>query len=100
REFSISWGSAVTFACIGSGTMQYTRLKANPLATADDMVVAVVDSTFALNTCYWTGSAWANRVTHDGAIDQYLYRDFDFAWQASAWAEQGRFDTWFARISP
>src|SRR5256886_1549371 len=47
------------------------------------MVVAVVDSTYALNTCYWTGSAWANRVTHDGGIDQYLYRDFDFAWEST-----------------
>jgi hypothetical protein len=63
--------------------MQYTRLKANPLATADDAIVTVVDNTYALNTCYWTGSAWANRNTHDTAIDQYLYRAFDFAWEAS-----------------
>jgi len=84
KEFTTSWGSAVTFACISAGaTMQYTRLKANPLATADDMVVAVVDSTYALNTCYWTGSAWANRVTHDAGIDQFLYRDFDFAWEST-----------------
>jgi len=48
KEFTSSWGSAATFACISAGaTLQYTRLKANPLATADDMVLAVVDSTSA-----------------------------------------------------
>jgi len=84
KEFTNAWGSAVTFQCISSGaTMQYTRLKANPLPTADDMIVAVVDSSYALNTCYWTGSSWANRNTQDISIDQYLYRAFDFAWEAT-----------------
>jgi len=84
KEFTNAWGSAVTFQCISSGaTMQYTRLKANPLPTADDMIVAVVDSSYALNTCYWTGSSWANRNTQDIPIDQYLYRAFDFAWEAT-----------------
>src|SRR5881397_168469 len=51
KEFTNAWGSALTFQCISSGaTMQYTRLKANPLPTADDMIVAVVDSSYALNT--------------------------------------------------
>src|SRR5438445_5882603 len=63
--------------------MQYTRLKANPLSTADDMIVVVVDSSYALNTCYWTGSSWANRNTQDSVIDQYLYRAFDFRGEAT-----------------
>src|SRR5438445_531725 len=84
KEFTNAWGSALTFQCISSGaTMQYTRLKANPLPTADDMTVAVVDSSYALNTCYWTGSSWANRNTQDSVIDQFLYRAFDFAWEST-----------------
>src|SRR5207247_8673313 len=65
KEYTTSWGSAVTFACASGATIRYTRLKANPLATANDMVLAVVDDpSYNLSTCYWTGSAWANQLTH------------------------------------
>ncbi len=78
-----SWGSAVTFACASGATIRYTRLKANPLATANDMVLAVVDDpSYNLSTCYWSGSAWANQLTH-GVIAQVNFRSFDFAWEAS-----------------
>src|SRR5213596_2979106 len=83
KEYTTSWGSAVTFACASGATIRYTRLKANPLATANDMVLAVVDDpSYNLSTCYWTGSAWANQLTH-GVIAQVNFRSFDFAWEAS-----------------
>lgn len=83
KEFTTTWGPSVTFACISaSTTMRYPRLKANPLATADDMVLAVVGN-FNLNTCYWSGSGWSNRVSHDSAVHQTLYRVFDFAWETT-----------------
>jgi len=83
KEYSSSWGGAVTFACASAATIRYTRLKANPLATANDMVLAVVsDPSFNLNTCYWTGSAWASALTH-AATAQVNFRSFDFAWEAT-----------------
>jgi len=83
KEYSTSWGSAATFACASGATIRYTRLKANPIATANDMVLAVVsDPSYNLSTCYWTGSGWANQLTHS-AIGQVNYRAFDFAWEAS-----------------
>jgi hypothetical protein len=83
KEYSSSWGSAATFACASAATIRYTRLKANPLATANDMVLAVVsDPSFNLNTCYWTGSAWATALTH-AATAQVNFRSFDFAWEAT-----------------
>src|SRR5438552_9585641 len=83
KEYATSWGGAVTFACASAATIRYTRLKANPLATANDMVLAVVDDpSYNLSTCYWTGSAWANQLTH-GSIAQVNFRSFDLAWEAS-----------------
>jgi len=83
KEYSTSWGSAATFACASAATIRYTRLKANPLPTANDMVLAVVDDpSYNLSTCYWTGSGWANQLTH-GAIAQVNFRSFDFAWEAA-----------------
>jgi len=84
KEFTAGWGSTITFTCISAGaTYRHTRLKANPLATADDMVLAVVDGSSALNTCYWTGSAWANRNTQDTSLDHFGARVVDFAWEST-----------------
>ncbi len=84
KEFTTSWSAAVTFTCSPSANdVRFLSLKPNPLATANDMVIAVADDVSDLNTCYWTGSAWANRNLHDDAIDSATTRPFDFAWEDS-----------------
>ncbi|TLZ81692.1 MAG: hypothetical protein E6K11_02180, partial [Methanobacteriota archaeon] len=87
KEYSTSWSGTSQFTCAsGSGMTKHTfwlSLKANPLATANDMVLGLVQENYDLNTCYWTGSAWANWVQHDTDYDAVQTRAFDFAWENS-----------------
>src|SRR5207237_9226100 len=87
KEYSTSWSVTSQFTCAsGSGMTKHTywlSLKANPLATANDMVLGLVQENYDLNTCYWTGSAWANFVQHDNDYDAVQTRAFDFAWENS-----------------
>ncbi len=85
KEFTTGWGAATTFQCGSTGNIiRWLALKPNPVGTASDMVMAVGDDGSQLNTCYWTGSAWANLVNHDTAIDTANSRAFDFAWENSS----------------
>src|SRR5207249_3347965 len=85
KEYTSSWSGATQFTCAsGNGPTQrifWMSLKANPLSTADDMLLGVVQENYNLNTCYWTGSAWANLNLHDSAYDAVQTRAFDFAWE-------------------
>ncbi|TLZ78117.1 MAG: hypothetical protein E6K08_01800, partial [Methanobacteriota archaeon] len=87
KEYSTSWSGTSQFTCAsGSGMTKHTfwlSLKANSLATANDMVLGLVQENYDLNTCYWTGSAWANWVQHDTDYDAVQTRAFDFAWENS-----------------
>src|SRR2546422_1181359 len=87
KEYSTSWSGTSQFTCAsGSGMTKHTfwlSLKANPLATANDMVLGLVQENYDLNTCYWTGSAWADWVQHDNDYDAVQTRAFDFAWENS-----------------
>src|SRR5438093_984401 len=47
------------------------------------MVLGLVQDNYDLNTCYWTGSAWANFVQHDNDYDAVQTRAFDFAWEST-----------------
>jgi len=85
REYTTSWGGASTFRCANDNA-EFLSLKPNPLATANDMVLALNEDSgaaFNLHTCYWTGSGWANWNTHDVGIDSTATRPFDFAWEDS-----------------
>src|SRR5881296_3440837 len=87
KEYSTSWSGTSQFTCAsGTGMTKHTywlSLKANSLATANDMVLGLVQENYDLNTCYWTGSAWANFVQHDNDYDAVPTRAFDFAWENS-----------------
>src|SRR2546422_225046 len=87
KEYSTSWSGTSQFTCAsGSGMTKHTfwiSLKANPLPTANDAVLGLVQENYDLNTCYWTGSAWANWVQHDTDYDAVQTRAFDFAWENS-----------------
>src|SRR5216117_3211460 len=87
KEYSASWSGTSQFTCAsGSGMTKHTywiSLKANPLPTANDAVLGLVQENYDLNTCYWTGSAWANWVQHDTDYDAVQTRAFDFAWENS-----------------
>ncbi|TLZ40487.1 MAG: hypothetical protein E6K19_09275, partial [Methanobacteriota archaeon] len=68
KEYTTTWSGTSTFTCSsGKGQDQtfWLSLKANPLASANDMVLGLVQDNYDLNTCYWTGSAWATWVQHD-----------------------------------
>jgi len=82
KEFTTAWGPATMFPC-SSGPARWLSLNPNPAPTADDMVLAVGDSTSALNTCYWSGTAWALSTVHDSSIDSATTRPFGFAWEGS-----------------
>jgi len=87
KEYTTSWSGTSQFTCAsGSGMTKHTfwlSLKANPLSTANDMVLGLVQENYDLNTCYWTGSAWANWNQHDADYDAVQTRAFDFAWEGS-----------------
>src|SRR2546425_482629 len=87
KEYSTSWSGTSQFTCAsGTGMTKHTfwiSLKANPLPTANDVVLGLVQENYDLNTCYWTGSAWANWVQHDTDYDAVQTRAFDFAWENS-----------------
>src|SRR3989475_533835 len=87
KEYSTSWSGTSQFTCASGGGMTkhtfWLSLKANPLATANDVVLGLVQENYDLNTCYWTGSAWANWVQHDTDYDAVQTRAFDFAWENS-----------------
>lgn len=84
KEYTTSWSAAATFQCAAVGdNIRWLSLRANPLPTADDMVIAAGDNANSVHTCYWTGSAWANLNTHDTGIDATGTRAFDFAWESA-----------------
>src|SRR2546426_2276175 len=86
KEHSTSWSGTSQFACAsgkGQDKTFWLSLRANPLATANDMVLGLVQDNYDLNTCYWTGSAWANFVQHDNDYDAVQTRAFDFAWEST-----------------
>ena len=80
EEFTTSWSAAATATCAGI-TIRWMSLKPNPLASANDMILAVGDNNGDLHTCYWDGSAWAAMVTQDTTLDYSTQRAFDFAWE-------------------
>ena len=79
KEYTTSWGSAVTFTFV-ENNLQRLTLKPNPVG--DDMVIGMGEDGDQLETAYWTGSAWANNVVQDADPDTGG-RAFDFAWEAS-----------------
>src|SRR6059036_3099207 len=81
--YTTSWQPASTFTCGGTSTIRYLNLKANPVSTANDMVLSVSDLGSELSTVYWTGSAWNARVSQDPGLDEIDIRSFDFAWEAT-----------------
>src|SRR2546428_5320619 len=87
KKYTTSWSGTSQFTCAsGSGMTKHTfwlSLKANPLSTANDMMLGLVQENYDLNTCYWTGSAWANWNQHDADYDAVQTRAFDFAWEGS-----------------
>ncbi len=84
KEYTTTWSGTSTLRCAGVGNnIRWLSLKPNPVATANDMVLAAGENANGLYTCYWTGSAWANLNTHDTAIDAAGTRVFDFAWESS-----------------
>ena len=94
REFTTGWGATSSFQCSQTGVASLS-LKSNPLPTANDMVVATGDYITDVNTCYWTGSAWANWIIHTFTGDSATTRAYDFAWEDSGskgllvWGEVG-----------
>lgn len=84
EEFTTSWSVQPTnVTCGGTNPVRWLSLKANPDATANDMVLAVGDNRPGLSTVYWTGAGWDARVNQDSAIDFSNSRSFDFAWENS-----------------
>jgi len=83
RVFTTSWSGYLQSPDCGSGASSWVRLKANPLSTANDMVLTLGDDRPGLGTCYWDGSAFVNSQTHDTSIDTGVTRPFDFAWEAT-----------------
>src|SRR5256712_13980108 len=81
--YTTSWQPDSTFTCAGTNTIRYLNLKANPVSTANDMVLSVSDLGSELSTVYWTGSAWNARVSQDPGVDEVDVRSFDFAWEAT-----------------
>ncbi len=84
KEFTTDWSAAANHICGGSGNiLRWLSLKANPVSTANDMVLAAGDDGSDLGTCYWTGDAWDARVSQDTTMDATATRSFDFAWECS-----------------
>jgi KaiC/GvpD/RAD55 family RecA-like ATPase len=83
KVYTTSWQPNSTFTCGGTNTIRYLNLKANPVSTANDMVLSVSDLGQELSTVYWTGSAWNARVSQDPGVDEVDVRSFDFAWEAT-----------------
>ncbi len=83
REFTTSWSGASQFQCANAAPIHSLSLKANPVSTANDMILAVGDDDPGLSTCRWTGTGWATRNSHDTSIDSLSTRPFDFAWEDS-----------------
>jgi len=84
-EYTTSWSSPTTINC-ANDNVEYIALKANPLPTANDMILATTDSfstQINIHTCYWDSSAFAAKVNQDGAIDTEFERPMDFAWEPS-----------------
>jgi len=79
KEYTTSWSSAVTFTFV-ENNLQRLSLKPNPVG--DDMIIAMGEDNDQFETNYWTGSAWANNVVHDGD-PLGTGRAFDFAWEAT-----------------
>src|SRR5947209_18462851 len=70
REFTTSWSSSSTYPCGTSGKNdEWLSLKPNSVPTTDEMILLIRQTSAAVSTCYWSGSEWANFVTHDTASD-------------------------------
>ncbi len=84
REYTTSWSGIGTVQCATTGNnARWLALSADPVSTADDMVLAVGDNGNDLSTCYWNGGTFTNFQTQDTAIDSASARAFDFAWESS-----------------
>src|SRR3989449_532405 len=81
--YTTNWQPASTFTCGGANRIRVMTLKANPVSTANDMVLSVSDLGAELSTVYWTGSAWNARVSQDPGLDGIDTRSVDFAWEAT-----------------
>src|SRR2546429_9541567 len=81
--YTTSWQPAGTFTCGGTSPIRYLSLRANPVSTANDMVLSVSDFAPELSTVYWTGSALNARVSQDPAVAEIDVRSFDFALEAT-----------------
>src|SRR5213593_4798058 len=80
KQFTTSWSAASTVGCADRDPVHWLSLKANPLSTANDMVLVTGDDNPQLSTCYWTGSVWANAHLQIGGSSTST-RNFDFAWK-------------------
>ncbi|TLZ59792.1 MAG: hypothetical protein E6K13_09345 [Methanobacteriota archaeon] len=80
KTFTTSWSSSASSGCADRDPVHWLSLKANPLSTADDMVLITGDDNPQLSSCYWTGSAWANAHLQIGGSSTST-RNFDFAWE-------------------
>src|SRR2546428_821007 len=80
RQFTTSWSATVTVGCADRDPVHWLALKANPLSTANDMVLVTGDDNPQLSTCYWTGSAWANAHLQIGGASTSA-RNLRLAWE-------------------
>jgi len=82
KVYTGSWGSESTFDC-GPSTSdnRFLVLSANPVSSANAIVAAITGASYTLTTCYWDGSTWASKTTHDSGLDTSSRREFDFAWE-------------------
>jgi len=83
KEFTSDWSVDTTITCGNTSPVRWLSLKANPVSTAHDMVLAVGDNGADLSTVYWDGTAWGALVSQDTAMDFSNSRSFDFAWEAT-----------------
>jgi hypothetical protein len=84
KEYTGSWGSELTFDC--GPTAQENRhlvLVANPVSTANDILAGLKGDAYDLTSCYWDGTSWNYKTTHDTSTDSSSRRDFDFAWEST-----------------
>ena len=96
-----------------AGVGNWLRLKANP--SSNELLFLCVDAGSALNTAYWSGTAWTVHPKQDSPIDTNAQRCADFAWEPTgskgllvwgtnagkiAYKEFTAPNTWTAKKSP
>src|SRR5256885_16788831 len=81
--YTTNWQPDGTFTCGGANRIRVMTLKANPVSTANDMVLSVSDLGAELSTVYWTGSAWNARVSQDPGPAEIEIPAFHFPREAA-----------------